>query len=99
MAQETSINTEQQDLGEELVLKEEDKIKIKNLIDYGITITTQINDLRGSLKDQVDAVAGDLKIKPAILNKAIRTAAKSSVNKLQHEVNNVETLLHAAGRA
>ncbi len=96
---EATLNSSEEDLGEELVLREEDKAKIKNLIDYGITITTQIRDLRASLKDQVDAVAGDLKIKPAILNKAIRTAAKSSVNKLQHEVNNVETLLHAAGRA
>lgn len=82
-----------------LQLSEEDKVKIKNLIEVGIRTSQEIADLREGLRETVKDLSDELKVKPAVLNKAIRTAFKSSVSNLQSEVDAVETLLHAAGRA
>lgn len=86
-------------MSEQLTLSNDDKVKIKALIDYGVDATTRINAIKEELKEEVKAVAKDLSIKPALLNKAIRVANKSSVTALQGEVDTMEELLHAAGRA
>lgn len=86
-------------MSEQLTLSADDKIKIKALIDFGVTSTGKINAIKDELKEEVKAVAKELNIKPALLNKAIRVANKSSVSTLQSEVDTMEELLHAAGRA
>lgn len=82
-----------------LVLSADDKAKIKNLIEVGIRTTQEIQDLKDGLKETVKELADELGVKPAVLNKAIRVAFKSSVSTLQEEVDTVEEILHAAGRA
>ena len=79
-------------------LNDEDKKKIKHAIDLGLTVSQEIADLREGLKETVVAVAEELKIKPGVLNKAIRTAFKSSLNKQRQEQETLEELLVAAGR-
>lgn len=86
-------------MSEQLTLSAEDKIKIKALIDFGVSSTAKMNVIREELKEEVKAVAKELSLKPALLNKAIRVANKSSVSTLQSEVDAMEELLHAAGRA
>lgn len=86
-------------MSEQLTLSADDKAKIKKLIDYGVSATEQMRSIREEMNDEVKAVAKELKIKPALLNKAIRVAHKSSVTTLQTEVDTMEELLHAAGRA
>lgn len=81
-----------------LQLSAEDKVKIKNMIEVGVRTTQEISDLREGLRETVKELADELKVKPAVLNKAIRVAFKSSVSDLQSEVDDVETILHAAGR-
>jgi guanylate kinase len=81
-----------------LVLSPDDKAKIKNMIEVGIRTTQEIQDLKEGLKETVKELADELDIKPAVLNKAIRVAFKSSVSTLQEEVDTVEEILHAAGR-
>lgn len=86
-------------MSEQLTLSNEDKVKIKSLIEYGLTTTAKIKLLQEELKEEVKAVAKELNMKPALLNKAIKVAHKSSVSVLQAEVDKMEELLHAAGRA
>jgi hypothetical protein len=81
-----------------LMLSAEDKVKIKNIIEVGVRTSQEIADLRAGLGESVKELAAELDIKPAVINKAIRVAFKSSVSTLQSEVDDVETILHAAGR-
>lgn len=82
-----------------LMLNADDQKKVKHVIEVGLAAYREIADLREGLRETVNDVAKELKIKPAVLNKAIRVAFKSSVTNMQNEVDTVETLLHAAGRA
>lgn len=81
-----------------LMLSAEDKAKIKNIIEVGVRTSQEIADLRAGLSESVKELAAELEIKPAVINKAIRVAFKSSVSSLQDEVDTVEEILHAAGR-
>lgn len=80
-------------------LTSEDAKKLKRIIDEGIRITQEINDLKGGFKDTVKAIAEELDIKPAIINKAIRTAYKVSLESEKEAVNEVEEVLAAVGLA
>ena len=55
-------------------LTSNDKTKLKQILEEGVKITQEVEDLKGSLKDAVKALAEELEIKPAIINKAIRAA-------------------------
>lgn len=79
-------------------LTAEDKKKIKHAIDLGLTVSQNIQDLRDGLSETVKAVAAELKIKPAVLNKAIRIAFKSNLAKSRQEQETLEEILDAAGR-
>jgi hypothetical protein len=50
----------------------EDVKKLKQIITEGMHITEEVNVLKEGLKDTVAAIAEELDVKPAILNKAIR---------------------------
>lgn len=83
---------------ETLELNDEQKKKVKELVDAGIEYHRQIKTLREGLKDSVNDASKELKIKSSDLNKVIRVAFKNEVRKIQGEVDRLETLLHAAGR-
>lgn len=80
-------------------LTSEDNKKLRHVIEEGIKITQAITDLRDSLKDTVKAVAEELDIKPATLNRAIKVAYKESINDDKDQVNEVENILQLVGRA
>jgi len=48
--------------------------KLKQVINEGVTVLQEVTDLQEGLKETVKAVAEELDIKPAKLNKAIRVA-------------------------
>jgi hypothetical protein len=79
-------------------LTAEDKKKIKHAIDLGLTVSREIADLRTGLSETVKEVAAELRIKPGVLNKAIRIAFKSSIAKSRAEQETLEEILDAAGR-
>lgn len=77
----------------------EDKAKLKHVIEEGLKVTQEIDDLKGGLKDTVKAVADELNIKPAVINKAIRAAFKSgSIDEEKETMDEVEEVLHLVGR-
>ena len=58
----------------------------------------EIADLKGGLSDTVKAIAEELEIKPAILNKAVKTAFKASFTQQQSEMEDLETILETVGK-
>lgn len=79
-------------------LNSEDNKKLKYLFEEGSKTLQAIEDLRGSLKDTVTAVAEEFDIKPAILNKAIKAHFKDSYVKEKESVDEVGNLLDLIGK-
>lgn len=76
----------------------EQKAKLTQLVNEGMRTLQEIDDLKGGLSDTVKAIAEELEIKPAILNKAIRTAFKASFTQQQTEMEDLETILETVGK-
>lgn len=72
--------------------------KIAEIVDEGVRVLGEIAALQDGLKDTVAAIAEELDIKPAELNAAIKSAFKANVADLREKTDNIELLLHAAGR-
>lgn len=76
----------------------EEKAKLTTIVNEGMRTLQEINDLQESLRDTVKAVAEELNIKPALLNKAIKTAHKATFTEQQSEMEDLETILITVGR-
>lgn len=72
--------------------------KLKQLMSEGIQVTGEVETLREGLKDTVKAIAEEMDMKPAVLNKAIRIAYKNEFANVQDSFNAVEEILQATGR-
>lgn len=72
--------------------------KLKQLIGEGVQVLDETQTLRDGLKDTVTAIAEELDIKPAVLNKAIRIAYKAEFSKKKDEFDELEEILRATGR-
>lgn len=79
-------------------LTPDDMAKLKNIVDDGVRIHQEIDDLRGGLRDTVKDLAEEMDIKPKVINDAIRIAFKDSLNDVKDHTNDVETVLDAVGR-
>lgn len=80
-----------------------DKTKLQNMIDEGVKVLEEIATLKEGLKDTVSAIAEEMELKPAILNKSIRIAYKANLNKdelkdSREVLDEVEEILFAAGK-
>jgi len=63
----------------------EEKAKLERLVNEGVTVLQEIEDLQAGLKDTVKAVAEELDIKPALINKAIKIAQKGDWDRVADE--------------
>jgi len=72
--------------------------KLKQLMNEGIQVTGEVETLREGLKDTVKAIAEEMDMKPAVLNKAIRIAYKNEFAQVQDSFSAVEEILQAVGR-
>lgn len=79
-------------------LTSEDKAKLKHVVEEGMKVTQEVEDLKGALSDTVKAVAEELGIKPSAINKAIRAAFKANIVEAREEMDNVEEILNVAGK-
>ena len=52
------------------------KMKLTQIINEGMSVMQEIDDLNGGLSDTIKAVAEEMEIKPSVLKKAIRVAHK-----------------------
>jgi hypothetical protein len=78
---------------------EADKDKLKRIISEGITVNQEVDTLKEGLRDTTKAVAEEMGIKPAVLNKAIRIAYKAEQGKTREEFEELEAILEAVGRS
>ena len=72
--------------------------KLKQLMSEGIQVTSEVDALKEGLKDTVKALAEEMDMKPALLNKAIRIAYKNEFAQTQDNFSQVEEILAAVGR-
>jgi transposase-like protein len=77
---------------------DEEKNKLIQLIREGSTVIQEVEDLSGGLKDTVKAIAEELQIKPAILNRAIKIAHKGDFNRTSEDYSLLEDILVAVGK-
>lgn len=71
----------------------EEKAKLERLINEGSNVLREVEDLQEGLKETVKAVAEELQIKPAIINKAIKIAHKDDWSKHEEEWQEIEGIL------
>jgi hypothetical protein len=72
--------------------------KLKQLMSEGIQVTGEVETLKEGLRDTVKAIAEEMDMKPAVLNKAIRIAYKNEFAQVQDSFSAVEEVLQAVGR-
>jgi transposase-like protein len=76
----------------------EEKAKLERLVNEGVQIQYEIESLQEGLKETVQAVAKELDIKPALINKAIKIAHKGNWNDVYSEFDDLETLIVTVGK-
>ena len=82
----------------ERVYGQDEKQKLERLVNEGAQVMQEVEDLTTGLKDTVKAVAEELNIKPALINKAIKVAHKGDWDKVQDEFEDLETLIVTVGK-
>lgn len=80
-------------------LSSEDRRRLKEVVEQGLKVTQEIQDLKEGLKETVKTVAEELSITPRDLNDAIRVAFKGSIAEKKESMSIVEEILHLTGRA
>jgi transposase-like protein len=77
---------------------EAEKQKLIQIISQGSQVLGEVDDLRTGLRDTVKAIAEELELKPALINKAISIAHKDSYKNLSEDMDTLDSILHAAGK-
>jgi hypothetical protein len=76
----------------------EAKIKLTQLINEGVSVLQEIEDLNAGLNDTVKAVAEELEIKPATLKKALKIAHKAKLGETNRDHDELNTILETVGK-
>lgn len=74
------------------------KIKLTQIINEGVSVMQEIEDLNAGLSDTVKAIAEELEIKPGLLKKAIKIAQKSKLTDTNADHEELNTILETVGR-
>jgi len=77
---------------------EEEVKKLKQIVTEGIQVHTEVDALKEGLTETVKAVAEEMDLKPATINKAIRTAYKADLDDKRESLSELEDILVAVGR-
>ena len=77
---------------------DKDITRLKQLIQEGIVVNSEVDILTTGLKDTVKAVAEELDIKPAQLNKAIKLSYKQSLQEEVDKMDEVIEIIEAASK-
>lgn len=85
-------------------LSSADKERLKELVNQGVQVLSDVESLKEGLKETIEAISEEMEIKKTVLKKAIQVAYKNSQNKnnlteSREELDEVEQILMAAGRA
>ena len=77
---------------------EAERQKLIQIISQGSQVLGEVDDLKGGLRDTVKAIAEELELKPAMINKAISIAHKYNYKNLTDDLDTSESILVAAGK-
>ena len=58
----------------------------------------EVEDLKTGLKDTVKAIAEELELKPALINKAISVAHRGNYRNIADDMDTLESILNSAGK-
>jgi hypothetical protein len=75
-----------------------EKQKLIQIISQGSQVLGEVDDLRSGLRDTVKAVAEELELKPALINKAISITRKGNYQNLSDDMDTLDSILTAAGK-
>lgn len=76
----------------------EQKSKLTQIINEGMAVMQEVEDLTAGLNDTVKAIAEEMEIKPAILKKAIKIAHKSQLGDTNADHEELNTILETVGK-
>ena len=76
----------------------EAKIKLTQLVNEGMTVLQEIEDLNAGLNDTIKAVAEELEIKPSTLKKAVKIAHKAKLGETNRDHDELNTILETVGK-
>jgi transposase-like protein len=76
----------------------EQKAKLTQLVNEGIAVLSEVEDLTSGLNDTVKAIAEELEIKPSLLKKAIKIAQKAKFGETNQDHETVQDILETVGR-
>jgi hypothetical protein len=78
-------------------LSPENVARLKQLVADGVSVLQECEDLKEGLRETVKAVAEELEVKPAQLNKLIKICQKGSMNDQREAFDEIEELYKAGG--
>lgn len=78
-------------------LSPENVSRLKQLVKDGVQILQECEDLKAGLSDTVKAVADELEVKPAIINRLIKDVQKNKMNDRREDHEILEELYKVAG--
>lgn len=76
----------------------EEKAKLQQVINDGVNVKQEVEDLTEGLRDTVKAVAEELDLKPSLINKAINIAHKSNWSEVSSDFDDLEGIIVVTGR-
>jgi transposase-like protein len=74
------------------------KIRLVQIINEGINVLQEVEDLTAGLNETIKAIAEEMEIKPSILKKAIKIASKSTLGETNRDNEELNTILETVGR-
>ena len=80
------------------VFNSEEKAKLITIINEGMTVMQEVEDLSAGLNDTIKAVAEEMQIKPAVLKKAIEVAHKGNFAEATDDYSVLENILTTTGK-
>ncbi len=80
------------------VFNPEEKAKLSQVINEGISVLQEVEDLNEGLNDTVKAIAEEMQIKPAVLKKAIKVAHKGNFQENADDYGSLENILATTGK-
>ena len=80
------------------VFNSEEVARLKKLIQEGDQVLYEVDALQTGLRETVKAIAEEMELKPAILNKAIKVAHKANFQEEYDKFDELETILESVGK-
>jgi transposase-like protein len=80
------------------VFSAEQKLKLVQLVNEGMSVLHEIDTLQGGLTDTIKAIAEEIEVKPSTLKKAIRIAHKASLTQTNKDHEELNDLLETVGK-